>query len=246
MIRKKCTYKKIKINKKITARLVQSSSIVLFMIIVGLCAFGLDKNDMIEPKVESSVAAAGAECDVEATLYNNSSYSGAGVKLTESGATVSGWDRNDSKFLNVDVSIEKGNKATFVVEVVLPKQLYVVGTDIDYVPSGFKKVTFQHNGSMKVNGDAQVYNYHENSGTLRYVVERKKNASIELAQIKLELRYDDAFWDNMANSSIVEAGTNPIEVRIKKGETSTTYDKNIIEYHRYQRSDIYKYKTGNQ
>lgn len=168
------------------------TTIIIFLVIFSFMCIMVSLEDK-EYREEKSIGA--TSCDIEAVLYENANYTGTGVKLTTAGINVSGWDVGVSKYLEVGVTIDQGSSKKHIVEINMPRQLYVVSQDVDYVIPGFESVQFQHNGSMKINGDAGVYTYHENSGKLTYVLEVSDTSIITEATIQLELRYDDAFWD---------------------------------------------------
>ncbi|MBE5935035.1 MAG: hypothetical protein E7262_04505 [Lachnospiraceae bacterium] len=202
---------------------------VVFVMCLGVYQIisnvNLQENKEQQEKVESVAIEAAPSCSISACLYDNSSYTGTGSILSTKGVTVSGWEYNKSKFLKVNVSVDPDLNKTHIVEINMPKEFYVVSTDVCYPVPGFKSVNFVKNADFSgLNGGEDTYYIHDTSGKLTYVLQD----GIQNATIQIELRYDDIFWDKQTGSSITPSGVIPLEVSLKHQGSSANVSKLMV------------------
>lgn len=154
---------------------------------------------------------------LNAILYNTAQYAsgGTGTKLTESGITISNWDFNTSKYLQIDPKVPADGNI-YKVQIILPQEMYIVGTELT-APAGYSNVEFVKNEAISVNGGEGTYNLKDKSGTATYTL----NYMAESGSIQLELRYDTTLWDEQKNSPITTNDVSPIIVKLIKDEAGT-------------------------
>jgi len=154
---------------------------------------------------------------LEAALYDNSQYSlgGEGIKLTSNGATVTGWQYDTSRYLQIHPTIPEDNNV-YVVGVSVPKELYFVTNDF-VTPAGYSKVEFTKNPDFAVNGGTNTFPVNNHSGTAYYTIA----PGVLTSTIQLEITYDKLMWNFLGNSPLTESSVPPVEVKLyrKNGET---------------------------
>ena len=92
-----------------------------------------------------------AETTLTATLWDTSQYAGGtGTALTETGVEITGWEKETSKYLQIDPGVPADGN-TYSVSVILPEEFYIVGTEIA-LPAGYKNVEFTKNEDIVRNG----------------------------------------------------------------------------------------------
>lgn len=213
------------------------------VVLLGILIFVISAN-----LLRVSLAEENSDYSLSAVLYDTEEYSsgGAGNQLTESGITISNWDFNTSKYLQINPNVlADGN--TYKVQVILPQEMYIVGEKIT-APSGYSDVQFTKNPSISVNNGKGTYNLKNNSGTATYTL----NYMGQSGTIQLELRYDTTLWDEQSGSSITPMGVKPIEVKLIKEEEETSSELKSVSvskitagssmpgsnYYTYTNSDI--------
>ena len=187
------------INQNKPAKTGKAKTIILLVIVLILVPISLFRSSLAEEENYS----------LEAVLYDTVQYSGGtGTTLTESGAQVSGWQFNTSKYLQINPRVPADGN-TYEVSIILPQEMYIVATSL-VAPSGYSNVEFTKNSSISVNEGNGTYDLKPYSGTAVYTM----NYMGETGTLQLELRYDNVLWDKRANSSITPEGVLPIVVNL--------------------------------
>ena len=178
--------------------------------------------DNNEKGIEINNSVGADSCGITAVLYDDYTYTSNGISLTSEGATISNWQYETSKYLAINVTADVEDGKTHVVEVELPKELYFVTTDIDYLPAGFKSTSFERVSTTYISGFSGEtgFDLQETSGKLTYVLDK----NIEVATINLEVRYDTKLWDKLAGSDITRADVKPINITYKHMEDTSCID----------------------
>ena len=124
--------------------------IVIMVSLLGV--FNIEREEVIDKEkvdskkqIENIKSVGAATCDVTAKLYDDVACTGTGIDLTTAGADVLGWKYDTSKYLYITVSTNISDGKEHMVEINLPKELYFVTADVNYLPSGFKSVSFTKN-----------------------------------------------------------------------------------------------------
>ncbi len=154
------------------------------------------------------------ESSFVATISDTNQYTD-GIELTESGIELNNWQYNTSKYLQINPTVPD-DENIYIVTVELPKELYVVGTEVT-LPTGYSNVEFTKNEDISVN-NGETYNLNDLSGKIEYTMNDTSNSGT----IQLEVRYDNTLWDKQAGSSLTMAGVKPIVVKLSKKATDET------------------------
>ncbi len=164
---------------------------------------------IVSPKYFSKADPESAEATISATLYDSSAYS-SGTVLTETGATVSGWEVDTNKYLQIDPEVPNdGNTYKVIIE--LPQEFYAAIQEIT-TPSGYSDVSFTKNSHISINTN-KTYNLKTYSGTFEYTMEAKQTKGT----IQLAISYDEILWGNFANAKLTPDGVKPITVKLRRG-----------------------------
>lgn len=149
-----------------------------------------------------------------ATISDTNQYTD-GIELTESGIELNNWQYNTSKYLQINPTVPD-DENIYIVTVELPKELYVVGTELT-LPTGYSNVEFTKNEDISVD-NGETYTINALSGKIEYTMNDTSNSGT----IQLEVRYDNTLWDKQAGSSLTMAGVKPIVVKLSKKATDET------------------------
>ncbi len=192
----------LKMNKPLTL-------VVLLVIIISILP-----SVIIFSKADTS-----AGYSLEAALYDTNQYSGStGTKLTEEGASVTGWDYRKSKYLQIDPVVPADGN-TYKISVELPQQFYIVASKLS-VPAGYETVDFTKNNPIKINSST-TYALNTYSGKAEYIM---KNMGVS-GTIQIEIAYDAVLWDKQEGSLLTPDGVYPIVITLIKEDT----DGNVTE-----------------
>ncbi|MBP3596087.1 MAG: hypothetical protein J6J60_01620 [Clostridia bacterium] len=185
--------------------------IMIYLILFVTIIFLPIRFALAAPETEEN----GENYNLNAIISDSSEYTNP-VSLTTEGIDISNWKYNTSKYLQINPQI-LDDDYTYAVTIELPKELYVVGTEIE-LPSGFSDVEFTKNENIDVN-NGQVYEVKPFSGKLEYTLD----TTVTSATIQLELKYDEVLWDKQENSIITQEGIKPITIKLLRMES----DNNI-------------------
>jgi hypothetical protein len=131
---------------KRVCRTKQWSGLFLFLVIVWICV-------IIETKDAYALDYA-IEHSLNAKIYKTAEYAegGSGITLTATGATVSGWNYNESRYLQVNIMVVPKEEEVHFIEIKLPSIFYAVN-DVEEIPNGFFKMEFNQNLDFLTNND---------------------------------------------------------------------------------------------
>ena len=157
-----------------------------------------------------------AETTLTATLWDTSQYAGGtGTALTETGVEITGWEKETSKYLQIDPGVPADGNS-YSVSVILPEEFYIVGTEIA-LPAGYKNVEFTKNEDIVINDTTKI-ELNKYSGTAKYTL----NDMGVSGTIQVEMGYDVRLWDKQSGSSITANNVYPIVVILTKTEANGT------------------------
>ncbi|MBE5934559.1 MAG: hypothetical protein E7262_02055 [Lachnospiraceae bacterium] len=147
--------------------------------------------------------------NISARLYDTNAYSGGGegIALSNSGATVEGWDYKKSKYLQIDILVDASPDEVHVVELKLAPIFYIA-SDIDEIPAGYSKVEKIPYDKVACNNDQYKYTLQKGNGTFKYYLK----PNMTRASIQVALRYDPILWDKLGGTSLTKEDVSPIEV----------------------------------